>query len=68
LTRRPYALAEITLALVLFAAACQVNARTFASYIGIPFRLRGIGLPVTLGAEATLAVRLFTPVGPVADW
>ncbi len=56
-------LAEITLALVLFSDASRVNARTLATDIAIPARLLGIGLPLTIGAGAALAVGLFHSSG-----
>jgi len=55
--------AEITLALVLFADASRVNARALAADAGIPARLLGIGLPLTIGAGAALAAGLFASSG-----
>jgi NhaP-type Na+/H+ or K+/H+ antiporter len=56
-------LAEITLALVLFADASRVNARTLAADVAIPARLLGIGLPFTIGAGTALAFGLFSSSG-----
>jgi NhaP-type Na+/H+ or K+/H+ antiporter len=56
-------LAEIALALVLFADASRVNARTLAADAGIPARLLGIGLPLTIGAGAAVAAGLFSSSG-----
>jgi sodium/hydrogen antiporter len=56
-------LAEITLALVLFADASRVNARRLAADAGIPARLLGIGLPLTIGLGAALAAGLFSSSG-----
>lgn len=56
-------LAEITLALVLFADASRVNARALGGDLGIPVRLLGIGLPLTIGAGAVLAFGLFSSSG-----
>lgn len=55
--------AEVTLALVLFADASRVNARTLIADIGAPLRLLGIGLPLTIGAGAALATGLFSSTG-----
>ncbi len=56
-------LAEITLALVLFADASRVNARRLAADVAIPARLLGIGLPFTIGAGTALAAGLFSSSG-----
>ena len=55
--------AEITLALVLFSDASRVNARALRADIGIPSRLLGIGLPLTIGAGAAVAAALFGSSG-----
>jgi len=55
--------AELTLALLLFADASRVNARTLAADAAIPARLLGIGLPLTIGAGAALAAGLFSSGG-----
>ncbi|HXX91571.1 MAG TPA: cation:proton antiporter [Acidimicrobiales bacterium] len=55
--------AEITLALVLFADASRVNARALRADVGIPVRLLGIGLPLAIGAGAAVAAALFTSGG-----
>jgi NhaP-type Na+/H+ or K+/H+ antiporter len=43
-----HTLAEITLALVLFSDASRVNLGTLRHDIGVPLRLLGVGLPLTL--------------------
>ena len=45
-------LAEVTLALVLFADASRVNVRALRADAALPARLLGIGLPLTIGAGA----------------
>lgn len=57
------ATAEITLAILLFADASRVNARTLVADAAIPARLLGIGLPLTIGAGAALAAGLFSSGG-----
>jgi sodium/hydrogen antiporter len=52
-------LAEVTLALVLFADASRVNARQLRSAAAEPLRLLGIGLPLTIAAGAGTAALLF---------
>jgi NhaP-type Na+/H+ or K+/H+ antiporter len=52
-------LAEVTLALVLFADASRVNVRALRADAALPARLLGIGLPLTIGAGATTAALLF---------
>jgi sodium/hydrogen antiporter len=56
-------LAEIALALVLFADASRVNARRLWADMAVPARLLGIGLPLTIGAGTALAVGLFSGAG-----
>jgi NhaP-type Na+/H+ or K+/H+ antiporter len=56
-------LAEFTLALVLFSDASRVNARALRADMGLPTRLLGVGLPLTIGAGAALAVGLFPGAG-----
>jgi NhaP-type Na+/H+ or K+/H+ antiporter len=56
-------LAEITLALVLFADASRVNARTLAADAVVPARLLALGLPLTVAAGAGLAAGLFSSAG-----
>ena len=53
------ALAEVTLALVLFADASRVNARQLRSSAAQPMRLLCIGLPLTIAAGAATAALLF---------
>ena len=52
-------LAEVTLALVLFADASRVNVRALRADIDVPARLLGVGLPLTIGAGAAVAAGLF---------
>ena len=52
-------LAEVTLALVLFADASRVNVRALRADVALPARLLGIGLPLTIGAGAGAAALLF---------
>ena len=52
-------LAEVTLALVLFADASRVNVRALRADAVLPARLLGIGLPLTIGAGAATAALLF---------
>ncbi len=52
-------LAEVTLALVLFADASRVNMRALRADAALPARLLGIGLPLTIGAGAAAATLLF---------
>jgi NhaP-type Na+/H+ or K+/H+ antiporter len=56
-------IAEVTLALVLFADASRVNARRMRSDLGIAVRLLGIGLPLTIGAGTAVAAGLFHGAG-----
>jgi NhaP-type Na+/H+ or K+/H+ antiporter len=56
-------IAEITLALVLFADASRVNARRLRSDVGVAVRLLGLGLPLTIGAGTALATGLFHGAG-----
>ncbi len=43
------ALAEATLALVLFTDASRIDLRRLRRGVGVPVRLLGIGLPLTIG-------------------
>ena len=56
-------LAEVTLALVLFADASRVNVQQLRADLAQPVRLLGIGLPLTIGAGAALAAGLFSGAG-----
>ncbi len=47
--------AELTLALILFADASTVNLRQARSDVGLPLRLLGIGLPLTIALGAVAA-------------
>src|SRR5271169_5085674 len=55
--------AEVALALVLFADASRVNARQLRADLALPVRLLGIGLPLSIGAGAALAAGLFSGAG-----
>ena len=57
------ALAEVTLALVLFADASRVNLRALRVDAAIPARLLGIGLPLTIAAGFAVAALLFHSAG-----
>jgi sodium/hydrogen antiporter len=56
-------LAEVTLALVLFADASRVNVRRLRADAALPARLLGIGLPLTIAAGALAAALLFRGAG-----
>jgi sodium/hydrogen antiporter len=56
-------LAEITLALVLFADASRVNVTALRADVSLPGRLLGVGLPLTIGAGTAVAAGLFTGAG-----
>src|SRR6476646_4096760 len=49
-------IAEITLALVLFADASRVNLRALRADAAVPARLLGIGLPLTIAAGSAAAL------------
>lgn len=53
-------LAEIALAVVLFGDAAQVNVRTLRGDAGLPGRLLGVGLPLTM-AMGTVGAKLLFP-------
>lgn len=53
------AMAEVTLAIVLFSDACRVNVRALRRDAAIPVRLLGLGLPLTIAAGFGLAAALF---------
>jgi NhaP-type Na+/H+ or K+/H+ antiporter len=55
-----HSLAEITLALLLFADAAQVNPQDLRHSAGLPIRLLAIGLPLTFALGAGLAAALLT--------
>ena len=55
-----HGLAEITLALLLFADAARVDPRDLQHSAGLPVRLLGIGLPLTFAMGAGLAAALLT--------
>jgi NhaP-type Na+/H+ or K+/H+ antiporter len=56
-------LAEVTLAIVLFADASRVNLRALRADAAIPTRLLGIGLPLTIAAGVATAALLFGSSG-----
>ena len=51
-------LAEATLAVVLFADASRIDLRALRGELGIPARLLGVGLPLTLAAGFAVALAL----------
>ena len=53
-------LAEATLALVLFCDASSIDLRDLRSEIGLPLRLLGIGLPLTIAIGAAVAAAIFS--------
>ena len=55
-----HALAEVTLALLLFADAARVNPKDLRHSTGLPIRLLAIGLPLTFAVGAGLAAALLT--------
>ena len=55
-----HALAEVTLVLLLFADAAQVNPRDLRHHAGLPIRLLAVGLPLTLALGAAVAAVLLT--------
>ncbi|MGZ5299745.1 MAG: cation:proton antiporter [Actinomycetota bacterium] len=52
-------LAEATLALVLFSDASRIDLRQLRPDVGLPLRLLGIGLPLTIGLGALAAAVIF---------
>jgi NhaP-type Na+/H+ or K+/H+ antiporter len=56
-------LAEVTLALVLFGDAAALRPRVLRREAGVPARLLGIGLPLTIAAGALIAVGMFPKLG-----
>jgi NhaP-type Na+/H+ or K+/H+ antiporter len=53
------ALAEATLALVLFCDASRIDLRLLRGEVGVPVRLLGIGLPLTIALGAVAAAVIF---------
>ena len=53
------ALAEATLALVLFSDASRIDLGTLRRTVGVPVRLLGIGLPLTIALGAVAAAAVF---------
>jgi len=56
-------LAEVTLALVLFGDASALRPHVLRREAGVPARLLGIGLPLTIAAGALIAVGMFPKLG-----
>src|SRR3954469_18703297 len=52
-------IAEATLALVLFCDASRIDLRQLRREVGVPVRLLGIGLPLTIALGAVAAVAVF---------
>jgi sodium/hydrogen antiporter len=52
-------LAEATLALVLFSDASRIDLRTLRPEVGVPVRLLGIGLPLTIALGAVAGAVIF---------
>ena len=57
-------LAELTLVVLLFTDASRINARALAKKPGIPLRLLGVGLPLTIALGLVLAKLVF----PALTW
>ena len=53
------ALAEVTLALVLFSDASRIDLGALRRTVGLPLRLLGIGLPLTIALGAVAAAAVF---------
>ena len=53
------ALAEATLALVLFCDASRIDLRHLRREVGVPLRLLGVGLPLTIALGAVVAAAIF---------
>ncbi len=56
-------LAEITLTLILFTDASRIDLSRLDAQHGLPMRLLGLGLPLTVAAGAGAAVWLFSDLG-----
>jgi sodium/hydrogen antiporter len=56
-------LAEVTLAVVLFADASRVNLRALRRDVGLPLRLLAIGLPLTIGVGTAIAFGIIPGIG-----
>jgi sodium/hydrogen antiporter len=59
------AVAEATLALVLFSDASRIDLRALRGEVAVPVRLLGVGLPLTIALGAALAAALF---GQLTVW
>lgn len=57
------ALAEVTLALVLFTDASELDTGVLETEAGLPARLLGIGLPVTIVLGSLIAIWMFPALG-----
>ena len=58
-----HTLAELTLVVVLFTDAARIDLRVLRRELGLPVRLLGIGMPLTILAGAVLAALLFDEIG-----
>ena len=56
-------LAELTLALVLFTDASALDSRVLKTEAGLPARLLGIGLPITIILGSLIAIWMFPTLG-----
>ncbi len=56
-------LAEVALAVVLFADASRVHVRALRRDVGLPLRLLAIGLPLTIGVGTALAFGIIPGIG-----
>ena len=61
-------LAELTLAIILFTDASQVNRKQLSQYETLPIRLLAIGLPLTMLAGAAIAVPVLGISWLAAAW
>src|SRR3954451_9509763 len=59
-------LAEATLALVLFCDASSIDLRLLRREVGVPLRLLGVGLPLTIGLGALSAAVIFEQLSVAA--
>jgi NhaP-type Na+/H+ or K+/H+ antiporter len=57
-------LGELTLVVVLFTDAAQIDIRALCRGAGLPARLLGIGMPLTVALGAAAAAPLFSGLGP----
>jgi NhaP-type Na+/H+ or K+/H+ antiporter len=54
--------AELTLAMLLFSDAARIDARTLRHHVGLPARLLGIGLPLSVAMGTVVTALLLTDV------